>query len=391
MNQATRQYIALHLNDDINSLALKKTPPEVDRQLALQQIEARQKLKDKVPSWAGNDDLLFPPRLSIEQCSSELTALYKAQLVSGETFADLSGGLGVDCYFMSQKFRESDYVELNTKLCEIAKHNFAALNANIKVINSKSNIYLENCTKKDCLFIDPARRDSHGKKVMLLSDCEPDIRPMLDTALAKAPRLLIKLSPMLDITAALKETRHVADVHIVAVGNECKELLIDVQRDHQGAPHFFCSNLATSQPIVEFAADDEEKAPLHLADEVSDYLYEPNAAIMKSGFFKAVADRYDIEKLHVSSHLYTSSRLIEDFPGRVFAVERSDVYNKKNIKSITDGLKQANISTRNFPLSVAELRKTLSLRDGGDAYLFATTLKNRDKVIVRCRKMDYEH
>lgn len=391
MNQATRQYIALHLNDDINSLALKKTPPEVDRQLALQQIEARQKLKDKVPSWVGNDDLLFPPRLSIEQCSSELTALYKAQLVSGETFADLSGGLGVDCYFMSQKFRESDYVELNTKLCEIAEHNFAALNANIKVINSKSNIYLENCTKKDCLFIDPARRDSHGKKVMLLSDCEPDIRPMLDTALAKAPRLLIKLSPMLDITAALKETRHVADVHIVAVGNECKELLIDVQRDHQGAPNFFCCNLSTSQPIVEFDADDEEKAPLHLADEVSDYLYEPNTAIMKSGFYKTIADKYKIEKLHVSSHLYTSSRLIEDFPGRVFAVERSDVYNKKNIKSITDGLKQANISTRNFPLSVAELRKTLSLRDGGDAYLFATTLKNRDKVIVRCRKMDYEH
>ena len=387
INKETRQYIAQHLNDDINSLALKKTPPGVDKQLALQQIEARQKLSDKVPSWAGNDELLFPPRLSIEQCSSELTALYKAQLVNGETFADLSGGLGIDCYFMSLKFRETDYVEMNPNLCGIAEHNFATLKANIKVINTKSDIYLERCTKKDCLFIDPARRDSHGKKVMLLSDCEPDIRPMLDTTLAIAPRLLIKLSPMLDISAALKEISHVANVHIVAVGNECKELLVDVRRDHQGAPRYFCCNLSTSQPIVEFDADDEEKAPLHLADEVSDYLYEPNATIMKSGFYKTIADKYKIEKLHVSSHLYTSSRLVKDFPGRVFAVERCEVYNKKNMKSITDGLKQANISTRNFPLSVAELRKKLSLSEGGNTYLFASTIKSGDIVIIRCRKV----
>lgn len=386
MNQETRQYIAQHLNDDINSLALKKTTLEVDKKLALQQIEARQKLKEKVPSWADNDDLLFPPRLSIEQCSSELTARYKAGLVKGDTFADLSGGLGVDCYFMSQKFSETDYVEQNADLCEIARHNFATLNANIKVINSRSDVYLESCGIKDCLFIDPARRDSHGKKVMLLSDCEPDIRPMLDIALAKAPRLLIKLSPMLDITAALKEIHNVANVHIVAVANECKELLIDVQREYHGKPHFFCCNLATGQPIMEYEADDEENATQLSADDVTAYLYEPNAAIMKSGFFKATAHKYGIEKLHASSHLYTSPRLIEDFPGRVFVVERCEVYGKKGIKNIVEGLGQANISTRNFPLTVAELRKTLSLRDGGDTYLFATTLKNGEKVIIRCKK-----
>lgn len=387
MNQATRQYIALHLNDDINSLALKKAPDDVDKQFALQQIEARQKLKGKVPSWAENDDLVFPPRLSIEQCSSELTAHYKAQLVEGDTFADLSGGLGIDCYFMSQKFHETDYVEQNSDLCEIAKHNFSILNTNIKVTNSKSEVYLESCNKKDCLFIDPARRDSHGRKVMLLSECEPDIRPLMDLALAKAPRMLIKLSPMLDITAALNELRNVANVHIIAVGNECKELLIDVQRDFSGIPHFFCCNLSTDQPTVKFAADDEEKATLFMADEVCGYLYEPNAAIMKSGFFKAVADKYKIEKLHVSSHLYTSSRLVENFPGRVFIVERCEVYGKKHIKAITEGLSQTNITTRNFPLSVAELRKTLSLKDGGETYLFATTLKNDCKVIIRCTKM----
>ena len=389
MNQATRQFIAQHLDDDINSLALKKTPPEVEKQLALQQIEARQKLKEKVPSWAGNDDLLFPPRLSIEQCSSELTAIYKAQLVEGNTFTDLSGGLGIDCYFMSQKFNEADYVEQNPDLCELARHNFGTLHVNISITNSKSDVYLNNCASRDCFFIDPARRDSHGRKVMLLADCEPDIRPLIEKALAKAPRMLIKLSPMLDITAALKEICHVANVHVVAVNNECKELLIDVQRDHTGEPHFFCCNLATSQPIVEFAASDEEKSPLLLANEVSKYLYEPNAAIMKSGFFKAVAERYKIEKLHTSSHLYSSSNLIEDFPGRIFTVEQCEIYNKKHLTNITVGLKQANISTRNFPLTVAELRKILSLKEGGETYLFATTLKNGNKVIVRCRKVNF--
>ena len=385
-SQATRQYISQHRNDDINSLALKAAPYDVDRHFALQQIEAMQKLKHKVPSWADNPDLFFPPRLSIEQCSSELTAVYKAQLVEGHTLADLSGGMGIDCYFMSQKFGETDYVEMDPDLCAIAKHNFAALNANIKVINSKSDIYLKDCNPKDCFFIDPARRDSHGRKVVLLSDCEPDIRPMIGAALAKAPRLLIKLSPMLDITAALKEIPHVANVHVVAVGNECKELLIDVAREHSGWPRFVCCNLSTSQPTVTFDTGDEANAPLTLANEVESYLYEPNAAIMKSGFFKAIAARYGIAELHVSSHLYTSPRLIGDFPGRIFAVEQCLPFSKKSIKAIKEELSQANISTRNFPMTVAELRKALSLSEGGDTYLFATTLKNGDKAIIRCRK-----
>ena len=386
MNQPTKQFIAQHLNDDINGLALKKFPPDVDKQFVLQQIEARQKLKTKVPSWAENEDLLFPQRISIEQCSSELTAKYKAQLVDGDTFADLSGGLGIDCYFIAQKFNDADYIEQNADLCELARHNFGTLNANINITNTKSDTYLTNCTPKDCLFIDPARRDSHGRKVMLLSDCEPDIRPLIGKALAKAPRLLIKLSPMLDIKAALKETNNVANVHIVAIDNECKELLLDLQRDHQDEPHFFCCNLSTNQPTVEFTANDEANAPLRLAAELGKYLYEPNAAIMKSGFFKAIGNLYGIDKLHTSSHLYTSSRLIDDFPGRIFAIERCDTFNKKNVKAITEGLAQANITTRNFPLQVAELRKKLSLHEGGDAYLFATTLNNEEKVVVRCRK-----
>lgn len=385
-NQQTQQFIVKHLNDDINSLALKKFPSDVDKHFALQQIEARQKLKSKVPSWAENDKLLFPQRISIEQCSSELTARYKAQLVEGDSFADLSGGLGIDCYFIAQKFNKADYIEQNADLCELARHNFAVLNANINVTNTKSDIYLSNCAPKDCLFIDPARRDSHGRKVMLLSDCEPDIRPMIETALNKSPRLLIKLSPMLDITAALKETSHVANVHIVAVDNECKELLLDLHRDNQGEPHFFCCNLSTSQPTVEFTANNEENAPLRLADELGKYLYEPNNAIMKSGFFKAIGNLYGIDKLHISSHLYTSSRLIDNFPGRIFAIEQCDTFNKKNVKAIKEGLERANITTRNFPLQVAELRKKLSLPEGGDTYLFATTLKNGDKVIIRCQK-----
>ncbi len=383
---STKQYIAQHINDDINSLALKSTPPDVDKQFALQQIEARQKLRSKVPSWAENDDLLFPPRLTIEQCSSEATARYKAQLVEGDTFSDLSGGLGIDCYYMSQKFNTTDYIEQNSNLCDIAKHNFGILNANINIINLKSSDYLNNTNSRDCLYIDPARRDSHGRKVMLLSDCEPDIRPMLDIALSKSPRMLVKLSPMLDITAALKEIKSVKDIHIIAVANECKELLMDVIQNYKGKPHYHCCNLSSDQPSIVFAANDEDDAASVVTDSLHKYLYEPNAAIMKSGFFKATAKAFNIGKLHPISHLYTSDTLIANFPGRVFEIDSCHAFGKKNIKEITGGLIQANITTRNFPLQADELRKKLSLREGGNAFLFATTLSNGEKVILRCHK-----
>ena len=378
----TRQFIEEHLNDDVHELALKHSNAKVDMALALRQIEARQLLRKKVPSWSSNPELLFPAHLSIEQCSSEATALYKASLLQGERFADLTGGLGVDCFFISQNFRHTNYVELNPELCELAKHNFGVFGSEIVVNNESSEAFLNRCTPLDCIFLDPARRDSHGRKTVSIADCTPNVSELQDLLLQKARRVLVKLSPMLDISQALKELHHVKEIHVVAVGNECKELLFLLELDFKDEPLFTCVNLETPQTPVSFTLEEERVATLQLAKEVGRYLYEPNAALMKGGCFKLLSQRFDVQKLHRNSHLYTSEKLIENFPGRIFEINDWAIYGKK-AKALLDGIDKASIAVRNFPMTVAELRKKLKIGDGDKVFLFATTMSNERFIILK--------
>lgn len=382
----TRQFIEEHLNDDVHELALKHSNAKVDMALALRQIEARQLLRKKVPSWSANPELLFPSHLSIEQCSSEASANYKASLMKGESFADLTGGLGIDCYYISQNFQHSDYIEHNPELCALARHNYEVLGAKTMVVhNDSAEVFLNQCEPLDCLFIDPARRDVHGRKVVSVSDCTPNVVDLQDLMLRKAKRVMVKLSPMLDISQALKELHYVKEIHIVAVENECKELLFILEPEFDGEPVFTCVNLQTNQSSVQFTQEEEKVATLQLAKEPIRYLYEPNAALMKGGCFKLLSQRFDVQKLHRNSHLYTSEKLIENFPGRIFEINDWAIYGKK-AKALLDGIDKASIAVRNFPMTVAEIRKSLKINDGDQTYLFATTLSDERKVIILTHK-----
>lgn len=393
----TKQFIADHLHDDVHELALKTRNAKVDMTLALRQIEARQLLHKKVPSWSGNDELLFPARLSIEQCSSEATARYKASLIHGSTFADLTGGLGVDCSFISQNFQHTDYVEANLELCELARHNFNKITSSqdhenssekhIPVVHNESaEDYLTHCSPLDCIFLDPARRDVHGRKTISIADCTPNVIELQDLLLSKARQVMVKLSPMLDISQALKELQHVKKIHVVAVENECKELLFILEPNFDREPVFSCVNLQSNQPIVSFTQEMEKAATLQLAKEPGCYLYEPNAAVMKGGCYRWLTQHYRLQKLHRNSHLYTSETLINDFPGRIFEIENWAIYGKKT-KTLLDGIDKASIAVRNFPLSVTKLRKYLKIGDGDQVYLFATTLSDEQKIIIKTHKV----
>jgi 16S rRNA G966 N2-methylase RsmD len=386
LNEITKQFIRENLNADVPTLALKKAPVGTDVSLALRQIAARQLLQKKVPQWADNEDLLFPAHLSIEQCSSEAAARYKASLQQGGSFADLTGGLGIDSYYLSQRFQQADYVERQAELCDLARHNFAVLNADIIVWNETAEAYLKHCEQKDCIFVDPARRDAQGRKTVSIADCTPDVAAMQEVLLEKAATVMVKLSPMLDISRALEELQHVKEVHVVAVANECKELDFILERGYQGEPQMVCANLLTGQPVVRFTLEEERDCPCKMADGVSSYLYEPHPALMKAGCFKLLTKRYGVCKLHKNSNLYTSDRLISDFPGRIFEVEGWAPYNKKLKQVLLADVDKASIAVRNFPLSVAELRKALKIGDGDEVYLFATTLRGENKVVIRTKK-----
>ena len=386
MNESTRQFIKENLSADVGGLALKKAPADVDLPLALRQIEARQMLQKKVPSWSENDDLLFPMHLSVEQSSSEATANYKAVLLKGRTFADLTGGLGVDSHFIAKHFGQAHYVEMKPELCEIARHNFVVLQSPIQVWNETAESFLSHCEPLDCIFVDPARRDQYGRKTVSISDCTPDVGQLQETMLEKAESAMIKLSPMLDISKALSELKNVKEVHVVAVANECKELIIILERGFESSVRFVCANLLTRQPQMEFTLEEEQDSVLALADGVKRYLYEPNAAVMKGGFFKSLAKHTNTFKLHKNSNLYTSDNFIPNFSGRIFEVEGWAHYNKKVKETLLESVEKASIAVRNFPLSVAELRKAHKIADGDETYLFATTLKGEEKVLIKTKK-----
>ena len=386
----TLLYIKEHARDDVRLLALQaKKYPLVDMNFAVTQIAGRQIAEAKLPSWASEPDLFYPRHLSMEQCSSEATALYKACLVQGDTFTDLTGGFGVDCSFLSRSFHTSHYVERQSELCDLARHNFPLLGLNVEVHHQDGVSYLQQMQPVDCIYLDPARRDGHGGKTVAISDCEPDLCELEELLVTKARTVLVKLSPMLDLSLALKELRYVREVHIVSVQNECKELLLLLSKDSL-APEvrIHCVQLLAGgeKRHYAFTQEQERSADCPLAPAVGAYLYEPNASILKAGAYRSLTQAYPVKKLHTSSHLYTSDDLVTDFPGRTFKVNAVSGFGKKELKDLLGGLEKANLTIRNFPSSVAELRKRLKLKEGGDDYLFATTLANGEKVLVHCRK-----
>ena len=402
MNAATRDFIEKHLKDDVCQLALQKFPNDVDKMLVLNQIEARQLLSKKVPSWASNPDLLFPKHLSIEQCSSELTAKYKASIIeSCDVFVDLTGGLGIDSYFLSEKFKTSYYVENQKELCELAEHNFDVLGRRITVVNSDAETFLNDLTSRRdnaciVLYIDPARRDVYNRKMVSLHDCSPDVVDLVETRHGTSLQYLIKASPMLDISLITNELKNISEIHIVAVKNECKEVLIKIEPGFEGEIKYFCVNLnpvgtrhalsLRDEMVFQFVESDEKSAISSFSSTVKKYLYEPNASLMKSGAFKLISQRFGIDKLHINSHLYTSDNLVPDFPGRVFEVVGFAPFNKKIKKELLKNISEASVATRNFLLSANDLRKNLNLKESDENYVFGTTAMGENRIIILCRK-----
>ncbi len=453
-HELTKDFINAHLNDDVNKLALSKFPDDIDKQFVIRQIQARQLLKKKLPSWSENDELLFPKRLSLEQCSSELTAKYKSAKLrentrkeisgsscgsEGELFTkvrentrkeiggsscnfvdrrilvDLTGGMGVDTSFLSDNFDETIYVESQAELCELAEHNFKVLKKNIKVVNAKAEDFLAQCGEVDCIYLDPARRDEYGRKMVSLHDCSPDVAELQDLLFEKTNTVIVKLSPMLDIDIIKKELKNIKEIHVVAVKNECKEVLVKTtrQRDNETT-----SRDASMIPAIKridtsdeneairrlyisaidlhedwkfsFTEDEEQNAIPTFADEIGKYLYEPGVACMKAAPFKLLSQRFNIKKLHRNSHLYTSDELVTDFPGRIFEVINVVPFDKKAKKILSQqttdngqqSLSKVSIAVRNFPLSAEALRKHLGFKDGDDFYIFGTTMKGEKKMLV---------
>ena len=402
MNQATQDFIRQHQDEDVRQLAfLGSKNPEVDMPFALDQIRGRKMARAKLPLWANIDGIIYPPHISMEQCSSESTALYKAELAarllglpassSSEEigFVDLTGGFGVDfSYIASRLGMSSMYVERQAHLCEAAKENFERLGLKNAIVKNEDGIEVLHSLKElKLIFIDPARRDDAGNKVVSLKDCTPDVTVLQEEMLLKADYVIIKLSPMLDWHRAVSELSHVREVHIISVNNECKELLLVLSARNMGNLRIYCVNDAQSFVCEE---SDMEASSVKIAPstlEEMQYLYEPNASLMKAGCFGVLSGRYDARMLSKNSHLFVSREPIAAFPGRSFRIIGVSSFNKKELKRHLSGITKANIATRNFPLSVAELRKRLKLKDGGETYIFATTLSDDSHVLVITEKV----
>ena len=470
INQATIDFIRQHQDEDVRQLAFFGSKyPEVDMPFALDQIRGRKMAHAKLPRWASIEGIIYPPHISMEQCSSEQTALYKAELAArllglsvsssenekecekasnshfpkicefasegavdsefaknedtckkqqiltecdkdvnkskGEPneedfseeieFVDLTGGFGVDfSYIASRLGVKSMYVERQTHLCEAAKENFERLGLRGVMVKNEDGVKVlhEIEERLSLIFIDPARRDDAGNKVVSLQDCTPDVTLLQDEMLTKADYVIIKLSPMLDWHRAVSELNHVREVHIVSVGNECKELLLVLSAKNDLSLNTSSLKVFCVNDHQQMSYDKADESPVSIADaELSEmkYLYEPNASLMKAGCFGAISQRYGLRMLAKNSHLFVSaeeSAPVDEFPGRTFRILAVSSFNKKELKRHLAGITKANIATRNFPLSVAELRKRLKLKDGGDTYIFAVTLSDESKVLLIAKK-----
>lgn len=393
----TVRFIGENKDGDVRRLALGKVPQGVDMAVALQQIEGYQLARRKLPAWAAREGIIFPPRLALEQCSSEATARLKRemarQLLQGEAqrMTDLTGGFGIDCSYLATLFEEVDYVERQTLLCDLARHNFETMGQHhITVHNDEAEHFLEQMTKTDLVFIDPARRDSNGRKTVTLADCSPNLEALAPQILKKSRFVMAKLSPMLDITQARRELKQMREVHIVSMDGECKEMTIILDQTCQTPHPAICCDMINGDDCKTVVFDPEEEKHIvpEYAETVGRYLYEPDAAIQKAGAFKSVAKRYRTKALSASSHLYTADDAVTDFPGRSFRVTGTCGFGKEDLRHLRAETPRANISIRNFPASAADLHHRLKIGDGGDTYLFATTLANGDKVLVKCMKTE---
>lgn len=386
-------FILQHRTDAIDRLALQLSARrDIDAAYVLQQVEGWQRLRVKVPTWAAVDGLHYPPRLALEQCSGEPAARHKAALVArlmaGSprpwSMADLTGGLGVDFSFVAPIFDRATYVERQEVLATLARHNFPLLGLpEAQVVHADGVEHLRQMEPVSLLFLDPARRDGAGRKTVLIEDCQPDVCALQQLLLAKAEWVVLKLSTMLDIVQALRSMRHVKEVHVVAAGGECKDLLMVLQRGWEGEPLL---HAVEGEADLAFTLTEESAAPCPMAQGVGRYLYEPGPALLKAGAFRLTAARFGLQKLHPNSHLYTGDALVPAFPGRCFEVRSVCGFGKRDLKQLKARLEQANLTVRNFPASVDALRKKLKLREGGNAYLFATTMGENEHLLVECVK-----
>nr|WP_278745674.1 class I SAM-dependent methyltransferase [Bifidobacterium catenulatum] len=470
MNDETREFVAMHRDEDVRELALKARRVDgLDLPLALDQIAGWQIASKKLPQWASCEGIIYPPHISMEQCSSQFTAQYKSEiaqtllasaatvrarvsdsaesdtLVAKRAMVDLTGGFGVDFSYLARGFSQATYVERQRHLCDLAEHNMAALGLDqARIVCGDGVEYLRQMDPVDLIYVDPARRDEHGARTYAIEDCTPNVLELRDLLLAKSQCTLVKLSPMLDWRKAVADfDGAVREVHIVATGNECKELLLVLGRpaqadardgvdgagshrrpaararveqmnggmdsagtvdsfdgaskaertaaaSHDGryaAPHMFCVNDDQRIDYDSAAYTQGLRIGGKPLPEVKNYLYEPNASIMKAGCFDLVEERFGVTQIGPSSHLFVSEQQIADFPGRGFAIEAVGSMNKKDTKRLLNGVKQANIAVRNFPLTAPQLRKKLKLTDGGTVYLFGTTMQGGDHVLLRTSKI----
>lgn len=384
-----QNFINRHIGTDIQKLSLQKNPfPETDYKVILNQIEAKTKAKTKLPTWFNCENIIFPSKISVEQTSSETTARYKSQLISGNNLIDLTGGFGVDCYYFSKVFKQVIHCELNTDLSEIAKHNFEMLKADNITCYPKDGLeVLKDLNQKfDWIYIDPSRRNESKGKVFLLKDCLPDITILLEDYLKYSDNILIKTSPVYDISVGISELKFIKNIHIIALENEVKELLFEIQKTSElqdFKPWVRTVNL-TSSRIEKFDfVWGQEVSPTY--SELQKYLYEPNASVMKSQGFDSICEEFKVNKLHKHSHLYTSDKKVE-FVGRIFEVKQVIPYKKGEMKAVLQNQK-ANITVRNFPETVAQIRQKWKIADGGNLYCFFTTDIKNEKIVVICEKI----
>lgn len=404
-------YIRQHREDDVRRLALTRPPEGVDHRWCLQQIEGWQLARRKLPRWAATEGLWYPVRLSMEQCSGEQTALYKRQQVERllppdmrHAMVDLTGGLGVDFSYMTPLFDVADYVEIQPELRRLAEHNMPLLMGmdsegseapgRPELHFADPDAFASAEARYQFIFIDPARRDGVGRKTVGIADCTPNVLSLQNHLLSRTQCLMLKLSPMLDITEALRQLKGVREVHVVSVRGECKELLFVMSPEETDSrPTLCCVNLETDEDVVlcPYPASEAPRAAHapSFGEGEGRYLYEPNASVLKAGVQDILSERYGVSKLHPQSNLFVGDTLIPHFPGRRFGIVGMSDFSKRGLKALLGDLSKANLTTRNFPTPVAQLRRQLRLAEGGNDYLFATTLSDGRHALIRCRRASY--
>lgn len=387
LSEEVQLYINNNIDNSVSKLALQKNPfPELDWKEILNQVEAKTRAKDKLPTWFSTKNIIYPSKISVEQTSSEKTAFYKSKRISGKKIIDLTGGFGVDAFYFSKEFSKVIHCEHNQQLSEIVNHNFRELNVeNCQCITGESEEILKNLNQQyDWIYIDPSRRNDSKGKVFMLRDCEPNVPDLLEFYFNYSSKILIKTAPLLDLTAGLKELKNVSTIHIIALENEVKELLWEIHQGFEGILKIKTVNL-TKNKEEKFEFNLGESSTEVTFNEPENFLYEPNAAIMKSGGFDEVAIQFNLKKLHPHSHLYTSDKKIE-FCGRVFEIIDVFPYQKNEMKLHLEN-KKANITTRNFPETVENIRKKWKIKDGGNLYTFFTTDIKNNKIVLLCTKI----